>query len=108
MDARWGGECWPLSRDDQPLIPPPGSGRIYPNPSDLSATFVDLCCKGEDELPFRLVDMQGRVVHQGLARYSGYEFAYALPEMSYLPAGIYSLEIGSGNTLHEVFKLVKK
>ena len=108
MDARWGGECWPLSRDDQPLIPPPGSGRIYPNPSDLSATFVDLCCKGEDELPFRLIDMQGRVVHQGLARYSGYEFAYALPEMSYLPAGIYSLEIGSGNTLHEVFKLVKK
>jgi hypothetical protein len=108
MDQKWGGQCWPLSQGDLPVIPPPSSGSIYPNPSDLSSTFVNLGSEGERELPFRLIDMSGRVVHQGLARYSGHEFAYALPDLSYLPGGIYTLVIGKSDSVHEVYKLVKK
>jgi len=52
--------------------------------------------------------MSGRVVHQGLASYSGGEFAYALPDLSHLPNGIYTLEIGSADQERVVFKLIKQ
>ena len=108
MNGRWGGQCWPLSSENEQVIPLPASGRIYPNPSDLSSTFVDLNGYTEPEVPFRLFDMSGRIVHQAMAHYSGREFAYALPDLSFLPNGIYTLEIGIANQERAVFKLIKQ
>ncbi len=108
MDGKWGGQCWPLSSDNEEVIPLPESGRIYPNPSDLSSTFVDLNGMLEAEVSFRLFDMNGRIVQQGRAHYSGSEFAYSLPDLSFLPKGIYTLEIGSTVQERAVFKLIKQ
>jgi CotH kinase protein len=108
MDGKWGGSCWPLSTDSEEVIPLPGTGRIYPNPSDLSRTFVDLNGYSESELSFRLFDLRGRVVHQAHATYSGSEFAYALPNLSFLPSGLYSLEISSPSQERAIFKLIKQ
>ncbi len=107
MDGKWGGQCWPLSSDSDQVIPLPEQKRIYPNPSNLSHTFVDLNGFVEAEVSFRLFDMSGRVVHQGVAHYSGSEFAYALPDLSFLPNGVYTLEISGKNQEREVFKLIK-
>jgi hypothetical protein len=108
MEGRWGGQCWPLSAWEEQVIPPPEEGRIYPNPSDLSSTFVDLNSYTDDAVPFRLFDMSGRLVHQDRARYSGSDFAYALPDLSHLPGGVYTLEIGHPGRAREVFKLIKR
>jgi len=108
MDGRWGGQCWTLSDESEELIPLPEAGRIYPNPSDLSSTFVDLNGLMETEVSFRLYDLNGRVVHQAMARYSGSEYAYALPDLSYLSNGIYTLEIEGGSQNRAVFKLIKQ
>ena len=108
MDARWGGQCWPLSADSEEVIPLQVAGRIYPNPSNLSSTFVDLNGQMETEVSFKLYDMSGRVVHQGMAHYSGSEFAYALPDLSFLPNGIYTLEISSAKQERAVFKLIRQ
>jgi len=108
MDGRWGGQCWPLSAEIQDVIPLPESGRVYPNPSDLSSTFVDLNGYIEAEVPFRLFDMSGRVAYQAMAQYSGREFAYALPDLSFLPNGFYTLEIGNPGQERAVFKLIKQ
>jgi hypothetical protein len=108
MDGRWGGQCWPLSAEEEQVIPRPEKGRIYPNPSDLSSTFVDLNSYTEEALPFRLFDMSGRLVHQDEASYSGSNFAYALPDLSHLPRGFYTLEIGIPGKTREVFKVIKE
>ena len=108
LDGRWGGQCWTLSDEAEELIPLPDAKRIYPNPSNLSATFVDLNGFVEAELAFSLYDMSGRVVHQAIAHYSGSEFTYALPDLSYLPKGVYTLEIGNTSEDRSVFKLIKQ
>ena len=61
----------------------------------------------ETEVSFILYDMSGRVAHQGMAHYSGREFAYALPDLSFLPQGIYTLKIEGGSQKRAVFKLIK-
>ena len=108
MDSRWGGQCWPLSADNEEVIPLRESGRVYPNPSNLSSTFVDLNGLLEAEVSFRLYDLSGRVVHQGRAHYSGSEFSYALPDLSFLSKGIYTLEISLTSRERAVFKLIKQ
>ncbi|RLD68328.1 MAG: hypothetical protein DRI98_11980 [Bacteroidetes bacterium] len=108
MDSRWGGQCWPLSAENEEVIPLSESGRVYPNPSNLSSTFVDLNGLLEAEVSFRLYDLSGRVVHQGRAHYSGSEFAYALPDLSFLSNGIYTLEISLTSQERAVFKLIKQ
>jgi len=108
MDGRWGGQCWALGTEDKQVIPLPEPGRIYPNPSDLSSSFVDLNAFVGAEVSFRLYDMSGRLVHQDWAPYSGNEFAYALPDLSYLPNGIYTLQIGTNGNDRAVLKLIKQ
>ena len=108
MDGRWGGQCWPLATDDEEVIPLPESGRIYPNPSNLSSTFVDLDGIVEAEVSFKLYDISGRTLHQGMAHYSGNEYAYALPDLAYLPNGIYTLKIDIPGQESAVFKLIKQ
>jgi hypothetical protein len=108
MDSKWGGQCWPLSSENDQVIQLPESKRIYPNPSNLSSTFVDLNGFVGDECTFRLFDLSGRMVHQAAAHYSGSQYAYALPDLSHIPAGIYTLEIAGSNQKREVFKLIKQ
>jgi hypothetical protein len=108
LNGKWGGQCWPLSDKAEELIPLPETGRVYPNPSDLSHTFVDLDGYVEESLSFRMFDMSGRLVHQARAPYSGSEFAYSLPDLSYLPNGIYTLEIGGNSQNRAVFKVIKQ
>jgi hypothetical protein len=48
------------------------------------------------------------MVHQGAASYSGGEFSYALPDLSYLPKGIYTLETVKSNQQRTVIKLIKQ
>ena len=108
IDARWGGECWPLSADSEEVIPRPDTRRVYPNPSDLSHTYVALNGFSDAEVAFRVMDLSGKVVYQGVAHYSGSEFAYALPDLSYLPSGIYTLETGGSKQERAVFKLIKQ
>jgi len=108
MNGRWGGQCWPLSSEEEQLIPLPEQGRIYPNPSNMSSTFVDLNGMLDSELSFSLYDLSGRIVHQGVARYSGSAYAYALPDLSYLPGGMYTLEISLDMQEKAVFKLLKQ
>ncbi len=52
--------------------------------------------------------MSGRVAHQGMVHYSGREFAYALPDLSFLPKGIYTLKIGIARQEGAVFKIIKQ
>ncbi len=108
IEGRWGGQCWPLSSEANAVIPLPEARRIYPNPSDLSATFIDLNAYVETEVSFRLFDISGRLVYQGVANYSGSEFAYALPDLSFLPGGVYTLETQGSHPERAVFKLIKQ
>ena len=108
MDGRWGGQCWTLSDEDNEFIPKPDGGRIYPNPSDHRSSYVDLNDYLGPEISIRLFDMSGRLVQQDLAQYSGSDFAYALPDLSHLPRGIYSLEVFGSSGQRSVFKLIRQ
>ncbi len=52
--------------------------------------------------------MNGRVVYQGVAHYSGREIAYALPNLSFLPDGMYTLKMDPAMQEALVFKLIKQ
>jgi len=108
MDSKWGGQCWPLSAENEEVIPLPEYGRVYPNPSNLTSTFVNLNAHLETEVSFILYDMSGRVAHQGVAHYSGRENAYALPDLSFLSNGIYTLKMDPAMREGLVFKLIKQ
>ena len=107
MDSKWGGVCWPLSEKDDPFLALPASVRIYPNPSDLSHAYVDLNGFMGSDIQIRVFDMGGRVVHQSQADYSTGEFAYALPDLSFLPRGVYTLEITGNDHAPLVCKMVR-
>jgi len=108
LEGKWGGQCWPLSGDGEQAIPLPEPGRVYPNPSDLSDTYVNLNAYVGGSVNIRLFDMSGRLVHRDRAHYSGSEFAYALPDLSALPNGIYTLEVSTSAQDRAVFKLIKQ
>jgi hypothetical protein len=108
INDRWGGQCWPLSADSEQVIPRPDTRRVYPNPSTLSRTFVDLNGYSDAEVGIRIMDLSGKVVYQGVAHYSGSEYAYALPDLSYLPNGAYVLETENADLERVVFKLIKQ
>jgi hypothetical protein len=108
MDERWGGQCWALSSEGDQVIDPPEVNRIFPNPSNLSRTYIVLDGLIEPRISFRLFDLNGRLVHQAYAQYSGSEFAYALPDLSFIPEGIYTLEAAGPNQKRIIFKLIKQ
>jgi hypothetical protein len=108
MDSKWGGLCIPASSGSEDLIRKPGTLKTYPNPSDLSNTYVSVGFSSSVELSFRLFDLNGRVVFHSNATYSGDEFAYALPDLSFLPDGIYTLEVSDGHGIREMCKLIKQ
>ncbi len=108
LNSKWGGVCWPLADDSEQAIPRPESVRVYPNPSDLSHAYVDLNGFMGSELTIRVFDMSGRVVFHSVADYAAGEFAYALPDLSFLPAGIYTLEITGGEQERALCKMIRE
>lgn len=107
LDSRWGGQCWPLS-GDQPQVLSPPSARIYPNPSDLSHAYVDLKGFAGSKLTLRVFDLAGRMVHQSEAAYYPDEFAYALPDLSFLSSGVYTLEVTNENRDRALCKMIRE
>lgn len=108
MDGRWGGLCIPTSSEPERVMERPGLIRAYPNPSDLSRTFVSINFPVPRQVMIHLYDLNGRRVYQGTADYAGEEYAFALPDLSFLPDGIYTLEVSDGMHRRERCKLVKQ
>jgi hypothetical protein len=108
LNSKWGGVCWPLSDDPEQVIPPSQSARVYPNPSDLSHAYVDLNGFIGSELSIRVIDMSGRVVFHAEAGYADGEFAYALPDLSFLSSGVYTLEIIGGEQGRILCKMIRE
>jgi len=108
LNSKWGGVCWPLSDESEQAIAPPQSARVYPNPSDLSHAYIDLNGFMGSELSIRVIDMSGRVVFQSQTGYASGEFAYALPDLSFLSSGVYTLEITGGEQGRILCKMIRE
>ncbi len=108
LDSKWGGTCWPLSDDPDQSIPPPGTARVYPSPSDLSHAYVDLNGFMGSEVSIRVIDLGGRVVFHSAAPYAEGEFAYALPDLSFLSRGVYALEVTGAEQGRIVCKIIRE
>ncbi len=108
MNGKWGGLCVPVNSTTEQVISRVSTIKVYPNPSDLSNTYVTMNLSMPLEVSIRLFDMNGKVVFQSSAEYSGREFAYSLPDLSSLPDGFYTLEVSDGLTIREMCKLIKQ
>ena len=107
MNDRWGGMCLVASDQATQLIPDPRL-KVFPNPSDLSHTYLSLSHSSASELSISLYDLSGKKVYQSTISYSGSEYAFPLPDLSYLPSGIYTLEVTDRHSLREITKLLKQ
>ena len=107
MNDRWGGMCLVASDQAIQLISDPRL-KVFPNPSDLSNTYLSLSHYSATELSIRLYDLSGKRVYQTEITYSGSEYAFPLPNLSFLPSGIYTLEVTDGQSLREITKLLKQ
>jgi hypothetical protein len=96
MESKWGGVCVPVSAGGEPVISRPGILKVYPNPSDLSATFVSIPFSGATLAEIRISDMNGRVVFGAEIRLDSAESAFRLPDLSGLPGGVYSIVVSDG------------
>ncbi|MFO7935106.1 MAG: CotH kinase family protein [Bacteroidales bacterium] len=108
INSRWAGRCIP-SGDRQVTIPLPGKLRIFPNPSDLSRTYlsVDDHFSGQ-HLPVKLTDLNGRVLYQGEMTPSIEGRTMVLPDLSFLPAGIYLLEVSDDKGIRGTVKVIRE
>jgi hypothetical protein len=107
LNSKWGGVCWPVSDQEGQIIAPPPSARVYPNPSDLTHAYVDLNGFAGSEINIRVFDMGGRLVYQAEAAYAAGEFAYALPDLSFLSRGVYTLELVGEDQARIVCKMIR-
>jgi hypothetical protein len=82
--------------------------KVFPNPSDLSHTYISLSHSSASELSVRLYDLSGKRVYQSEVFYSGSEYAFPLPDLSFLPPGMYTLEVTDGQSMREITKLLKQ
>jgi len=108
INQQWGGVCIPASDRSTALISREHTLRVYPNPSDLSHTYFAISPDRPAILSVRLFDMAGKLVYEDQVRYSGAEAAWSLPDLSFLPRGIYTLEVTDGERTREVCKLVRQ
>ena len=107
MNDRWGGMCLLASDQATQLISDPRL-KVFPNPSDLSHTYLSLSHSSALELSIRLYDLSGKRVYQSEVFYSGSDYAFPLPDLSSLPPGMYTLEVTDGQSLREITKLLKQ
>ncbi|MCK4750603.1 MAG: CotH kinase family protein, partial [Bacteroidales bacterium] len=98
MELKWGGLCVPVSTGGAPVIQEAGILKVYPNPSNLSHTFVSIPFSDASSVHIRLFDMKGRLAFESEVQNSNAEFAYQLPDLSTLPGGVYTLEVNDGAT----------
>jgi hypothetical protein len=90
------------------VIPRPDRLKVFPNPSDFSEVYLSSALPLSTDLPIRIFDINGSEVFRGTAAYSGTEYAYALPDLSFLPKGVYVLEISAESGQMERCKLVRQ
>lgn len=107
MNERWGGLCLVASDEPTQLISDPRL-KVFPNPSDLSRTYLSLSHAMASELSIILYDLSGKKVYQNEIFYSSSDYAFPLPDLSALPSGIYTLEVTDGQSLREIIKLLKQ
>jgi len=107
MNDRWGGMCLVASDQATQLISDPRL-KVFPNPSDLSHSYLSLSHVAAKELYLRIYDMSGLTVYQSSITYSGSEYAFPLPNLSSLPPGMYTLEVTDGQSMREITKLIKQ
>jgi hypothetical protein len=108
INGQWGGACIPASEHSGALIGHENSLRVYPNPSDLSHTFFSINPGRPGTLTIRLYDITGKPVHHHTVSYSGSEAAWSLPDLSYLPAGIYTLEVTDREKVREICRVIRQ
>ena len=96
MESKWGGVCVPVSVAQEPLIPRPGTLKVYPNPSDLSSVFVSVPFSGATMVRIRIFDSRGTVVFGSQIEMDFSEYAFRLPDLSRLPSGVYLVEVSDG------------
>ncbi len=107
MNDRWGGMCLLASDQATQLISDPRL-KVFPNPSDLSHTYLSISHSSASELSIRLYDLSGKRVYQSEVFYSGSDYAFPLPDLSSLPPGMYTLEVTDGQSMREITKLLKQ
>lgn len=107
IEGQWGGQCVPTSLREEEMLSAEPLLKVYPNPSDLSRTYLSLNLGGPATLRIRLYNMSGSLVHHSDLFCTGREAAYALPDLSFLPDGIYLLEVTAGNNFRQQSKLIK-
>jgi len=106
IESKWGGVCIPVSIGEEPVILKAGTLKVYPNPSNLSRTFISIPFSEAITASIRLTDLNGRVVFESGIMLSYQENAYQLPDLSMLKGGIYTLEVNDG-TSRLVSKIIK-
>jgi hypothetical protein len=107
IDGQWGGLCIPSSTDAE-MVHPADAMKVYPNPSDLSHTYLSVNLGAPASLLVRIFDMTDKTVYQTTLRYTGTEGAYSLPDLSHLPEGIYILEVTDAKKVRKSCTLVKQ
>ena len=108
MDSHWAGRCIPVSDDPGRIITHPAALKVYPNPSDLSRTYLsvhgDLASAG---LHIRLMNMNGMMVYHAVMDLPGGGQPLQLPDLSFLPSGIYLLEVSDDTGMRETVKVIR-
>ena len=69
---------------------------------------MDLNGFAGSELSIRVFDMAGRMVFHSVAAYAAGEFSYALPDLSFLSRGVYTLEITNENQERALCKMIRE
>jgi hypothetical protein len=109
MDTQWSGRCIPVSAGQKRTIPLPDILKVYPNPSDLSHTFVSIHGDRFAEGAYmKLMDMSGRTVFNTFMALPGGGQPLLLPDLSGLPPGIYLLEVSDGSGMRETARVVRQ
>jgi len=106
MDWKWGGKCLVTSDGATELFAEQNL-KVFPNPSDLSNTYISLSGVSASELFISLYDLSGKMVYRSPISCSDPEFVLPLPNLSFLPNGIYTLEVSDGQSFREMCKLLK-
>jgi hypothetical protein len=106
MDWKWGGKCLLSSQDVSGLIERQKL-KIFPNPSDLSTTYLSLSKVPVAECFLNLYDVSGHRVYHSVLHCDHPELVFPLPDLSFLPAGMYHLELTDGHSFREMCKMLK-
>ncbi|RPI43277.1 MAG: T9SS C-terminal target domain-containing protein, partial [Bacteroidetes bacterium] len=79
----------------------------YPNPSDLASTFIILPEAAASKLSLRIFDISRVLVHSSEIILTPDNPVFRLPDLSWLPPGIYVAEVTNGSSIWHSARLVK-